>query len=324
MKNSIKLRKFKKSLLPESTCRIFSDGLSSALMMKNLIVGMVFLGSFTAQAQPGVAGVEALVRLAATKGGTSAAEVTRSLMTQVERQATTTAASTTGALAQAVKNDPLYIFTKGNLDEKSLRYLGPEAQKALIQIGRNTTFKGISSTTEFANQLQFVSSLSRASETTPLSANNQIKVAVNPNADASIAREVESLGLSKNVADELKNELITFRNETGISYTNRGMCQGLNDEAASNFSKLLRDTRENLKRTRQNCPAQFYGSIAESWIHFENGLGREGSKLWSAVEKAQICYTRARLRPGVISAIQAISAKTGGVVPKTPPTGCPL
>jgi hypothetical protein len=293
-------------------------------MMKNLIVGMVFLGSFTAQAQPGAAGVEALVRLAATNGGTSAAEVTRSLMTQVERQAASAAASAPNALSQAVKNDPLYIFTKGNIDENALRYLGPEAQKALIQIGRSTTFKGIASTTEFANQLQFVSSLSRASETTSLSATSQIKVAVNPNADAAIAREVESLGLSKNVADELKSELITFRNETGISYTNRGMCQGLNDEAASNFSKLLRDTRENLKRTRQSCPAQFYGSIAESWIHFENGLGREGSKLWSAVEKVQTCYTSARLRPGVISAVQAISAKTGGVVPKTPPTGCPL
>jgi hypothetical protein len=294
-------------------------------MMKTLLVGMFFLGSLNASAQPGVGGIETLVKMAATKSGTTPAVITGNLLRQVE--------GSTTALAQTVKNDPLYIFTGGKLNETSLQYLGKEAQGALVQMGRGTAFKSIATTAEYNSQYAFSTSLTRAAENTPLSANGQVKVALDPvkvreaaeeKANLLIEDEVRAIGLSDNVATELTTELQTFRSQTGVSYTNRGMCQGLNDEAAQNFTQFLKSTRENLMRTKANCPGQFYGAIAESWIHFEKGLGREGGQLWNAVQKVQTCYTSARMRPGVLTAIDAISKKTGGVVPTNAPTGCPL
>ena len=301
-------------LTSKSSCLNASLKLYFAPMMKTLLVGMVFLGSLNASAQPGVGGIETLVKMAATKSGTTPAVITGNLLRQVE--------GSTTALAQTVKNDPLYIFTGGKLNETSLQYLGKEAQGALVQMGRAGALKSIATTAEYNSQFAFSTSLTRAAESTPLSANGQVKVAVDP--DRLIEAEVRGIGLSDDVATELATELKTFRSETGVSYTNRGMCQGLNDEAAQNFTQFLKSTRENLKRTKANCPGQFYGSLAESWIHFEKGLGREGGQLWNAVQKVQTCYTSARMRPGVLTAIDAISKKTGGVVPTNAPTGCPL
>ena len=282
-------------------------------MIKALIVGFVFLGSLTAHAQ-GPA-LQKVIALASAQGKTSSAAVTRSLLTQVE--------GSSSALAQAVKNDPLYIFNKGNLNEESLRYLGNEAQSALMQIGKATTFKGISSLPEFETALRSVSSLEHAADNVALSSSGKVKTAVNP--ELAIENDIRSLGLSEPVATDLASELKAFRSEAGLSYTNRGMCKGLDDEAATNFTAFIRDARENLKRTRAKCPAQFYGSIAEVWIQFQKRMGREGDALWRAVEKNQTCYTSARLRPGVLSAVNQISEKNGGQVPaESEASGCPL
>jgi hypothetical protein len=282
-------------------------------MIKALIVGFVFLGSLTAHAQ-GLA-LQKVIALASAQGKTSSAAVTRSLLTQVE--------GSSSALAQAVKNDPLYIFNKGSLNEESLRYLGNEAQSALLQIGKATTFKGISSLPEFESALRSVGSLEHAADNVPLSKNGKIKTAVDP--ELAIENDIRSLGLSEAVATDLATELKAFRSEAGLSYTNRGMCKGLDDEAATNFTAFVRDARENLKRTRAKCPAQFYGSIAEVWIQFQKRMGREGDALWRAVEKNQACYTSARLRPGVLSAVNQISEKNGGQVPaENEASGCPL
>jgi hypothetical protein len=282
-------------------------------MIKALIVGFVFLGSLTAHAQ-GVA-LQRVITLASTQGKTSTSMVMKDLFSQVE--------GASGALAQTVKNDPLYVFSRGSMTEESLQYLGVEAQNALLQIGKNTTFKSISSLSEFQNAESSVRSLSRASEGVSLSANGKVKVAVSP--ELAIEQEVRSLGLSESVTAELSSELKTFRTETGISYTNRGMCKGLDDEAATNFVGFLRDARENLKRTRAKCPGQFYGSIAEVWINFQKRMGRQGDSLWRAVQKNQVCYTSSRLRPGVLNAVSQISEKNSGAVPaESELSGCPL
>jgi hypothetical protein len=282
-------------------------------MIKALIVGFVFLGSFTAHAQ-GPA-LQKVIALASTQGKTSTEAVTRSLLTQVE--------GSSSALAQVVKNDPLYIFNKGNLNEESLRYLGSEAQSALLQIGKKTTFKAVSALPEFEIALSSVSSLEHAADNIPLSTTGKVKASINP--DTVIESDIRSLGLSEPVATDLANELKAFKNETGLFYTNRGMCKGLDDEAATNFTAFVRDARENLKRTRAKCPGQLYGSIAEVWIHFQKRMGREGDALWRAVEKNQTCYTGVKLRPGVLSAVNQISQKNGGQVPaENEPSGCPL
>jgi|GEM_PF-4191868 len=286
-------------------------------MMKALIVGFVFLGSFTAHAQggPAVAALEKVITMASVQGKTTTAAVTRSLLSQVE--------GSSSALAQAVKNDPLYIFNKGNLNEESIRYLGDDAVGALIQIGKSSTFKGVANVAELQDAYALSTSLTQKLEDVSLSANGKVKVAVNP--ELAIENEVRSLGLSESVTNELANELKAFRTESGISYTNRGMCKGLDDEAATNFASLIRDARENLKRTRAKCPAQFYGSLAEVWIHFQKRMGRDGDALWRAVQKNQTCYTSARLRPGVLNAVNVISEKNGGQVPgETEASGCPL
>jgi hypothetical protein len=282
-------------------------------MLKAIIVGFVVLGSVSAHAQ--VTALERVVALASTQSKTSSSAIVKNLFSQVE--------GASGALSQAVKNDPLYIFNHGNLNEESLRYLGADAQSALLQIGRSTTFKGVSSLAEFENALSSVSALSRAAEHTPLSATGSVKSAVS--VEALIEQDIRALGLSEPVTQSLANELKTFRSETGISYTNKGMCKGLDDEAATNFVGFLRDARENLKKTRLKCPAQFYGSIAEVWIHFQKQMGRSGDTLWRAVQKNQTCYTSARLRPGVLNAVNQISEKNSGQVPaENELTGCPL
>jgi len=127
-------------------------------MIKALIVGFVFLGSFTAHAQ--VPALQKVIALASTQGKTSTEAVTRSLLTQVE--------GSSSALAQVVKNDPLYIFNKGNLNEESLRYLGNEAQSALLQIGKKTTFKAVSALPEFEIALSSVGSLEHRSFAMPV------------------------------------------------------------------------------------------------------------------------------------------------------------
>ena len=282
-------------------------------MIKALIVGFVFLGSLTAHAH-GPA-LQKVIALASTQSKTSTEAITRSLLTQVERSSS--------SLAQAVKNDPLYIFNRGNLNEESLRYLGNEAQSAMMQIGKATAFKAIAGLPEFETALRSVSSLEHAADNIPLSATGKVKTAVNP--ELAIENEVRSLGLSETVAADLAAELKAFRSEAGLSYTNKGMCKGLDDESAAGFISFLRDARENLKRTRAKCPAQLYGSLAEAWILFQKRMGREGDALWRAVEKNQVCYTSARLRPGVLNAVNQISAKNGGQVPvENEASGCPL
>ncbi len=283
-------------------------------MIKALIVGFVFLGSFTAHAQ--VPALQKVIALASTQGKTSTEAVTRSLLTQLE-------SSSQSGLASVVKNDPVYTFNNGNLNEETLRYLGSEAQSALLQIGKKTTFKAVSALPEFEIALSSVSSLEHAADNIPLSKNGQLKSSIS--SDVVIESDIRSLGLSEPVATDLANELKAFKKETGLFYTNRGMCKGLDDEAATNFAAFVRDARENLKRTRAKCPGQLYGSIAEVWIHFQKRMGREGDALWRAVEKNQTCYTAGKLRPGVLSAVNQISQKNGGQVPaENEPSGCPL
>lgn len=315
MKKNSKSSSLNLFLIAKSTCPNATLKLNFAPMIKTLIVGMVFLGSLNVWAQPGVPAIEALIKLAATESKTSTAAITNNLLKQVE--------GSTSALAQAVKNDPLYVFNRGKLDEKSLGNLAPEAKGALVQLGRAGALKSIAGTSKFTSEYAFATSLTRAAESTPLSANGQVKVAVDPH--KLIENEVNSIGLSTDVAGKLSSELKQFHKETGVFYTNRGMCKGLNDEAAENFSKLLKDTRENLGRTRQNCSGQFYASIAESLLKFENALGRTGDKVWSAAEKVcGVCYCANRMRPGVLAAINAIKVKNAGVLPAGAPTGCPL
>ena len=289
-------------------------------MIKALIVGFVFLGSLTAHAQGSA--IQRVIALASAKSGTSTEAVMMSLTTQVGNAAKSNLPATK-ALGQIVENDPLYIFNNRSLNQESLRYLGKEAQSALLQIGKTTTFKGVSSLPEFESALRSVSSLEHAADNIPLSANGKIKSGVNP--DLAIENGVKSLGLSEAVAADLATELKAFRSEAGLNYTNKELCKGLDDESATNFAGFLRDARENLKRTRAKCPSQLYGSIAEVWILFQKRMGREGDALWRAVEKNQTCYTSARLRPGVLSAVNQISEKNGGQVPaENEASGCPL
>jgi hypothetical protein len=285
-------------------------------MMKTLFVGFVFLGAITVHAQP-----SALVRvegplakmlgIASARLNTPTATLARNLLNQAK----------VAGIPTALKMDPVYSFTQGNLDAEGLALLGEEAQVALIQVGKNTTFKSVMGLPESKLALSGVQNLDRL-DNVRLSSDGVVKSSVNP--ESLIEDEVRAVGLSKQVSAELSTELKAIRSEVGISYTNRGMCKGLDDEAAANFTSFLRKARENLRRTRERCPNQLYGSIAESWIQFQKELGREGASLWRAVEKNQACYTSARLRPGVLAAVQRISDKNGGKVPQGEPTGCPL
>jgi hypothetical protein len=313
---NIKSQSFKVNQLSKSSCRNFPYGLKCAPMMKTLIVGMAFLGSLNVWAQPAavVGGIESLVRKAATSELT-AAKITSSLMQNVKNPS-----SANSAIAQVVKNDPLYVFTNGQLDENALKYLGTDAQQALAKLGRGNVFKGVAES-DF-NSLAFSTSLDRAAEKVPLSSNGKVPVSVDP--DKLIEAEVKSIGLTDNVATELATELKSFRNEVGVSYTNRGMCKGLNDEAAQSFSKFLRDTRTTLKTTRQKCATQFAGAIAANWLLLEKSLGRTGEKLWDATRKVQLCYTGKRMQPSVLLAIDQIQKKHGGALPEGDSVACPL
>ncbi|MBU6153773.1 MAG: hypothetical protein KGP28_05680 [Bdellovibrionales bacterium] len=282
-------------------------------MIKALIVGFVFLGSLTAHAQMPV--LKKVVEAVASEGKVSGSQVATGLMNQVK--------SSSSPLARVVQEDPLYKFTNGNLDEEGLRYLGNDAQMALIQLGKTTTFKSVSNLADFEIALKSVSSLENAVKNVPMSKNGYIKSAVS--VEDAIENEVRTLGLSESVAADLSKEMKGLYSDFGLRYSNRGMCKGLDDEAATNFAAVLRDTRENLKRTKMNCPSQLYGAIAEVWIQFQKRMGREGDSLWRAVEKNQTCYVAQGLRPHVLNAVNLISTKHGGQVPaENQATGCPL
>jgi hypothetical protein len=103
------------------------------------------LGSFHAHAQ-GAAGISALIRMAAQEGGMSTMTLTRNLLRQVEYAGQSSSGSV-AALVRVVRSDPNFNRVKGSIgngNESALDALGPKAQEALLQIGRNSVFKNIS------------------------------------------------------------------------------------------------------------------------------------------------------------------------------------